>query len=218
MDEAGGVLRGLREGISLVANAPQPRVHRPLHRSFDHPVLEPRSCEPVWGGLSPGHGGMRILGRIVFLMVALLQRQAWAADEIAPNRRPVKVIADSRLAVGTQGSLPLYVSSDWSMPLPGISRAVLVLHGRLRDADVYYRSAKTAQTAAGEAGQATIMIVPQFLAGIDVDAYHLPADTLRWSLEGWEGATRPAVQRRQVRSKHWMRSWPGWPTGACSPT
>jgi pimeloyl-ACP methyl ester carboxylesterase len=36
------------------------------------------------------------------------------------------------------------------------------------------------------------MIVPQFLAGIDVDAYHLPADTLRWSLEGWEGG-EPAV-------------------------
>ena len=31
------------------------------------------------------------------------------------------------------------------------------------------------------------MIVPQFLAGIDVDAHHLPPDTLRWSLVGWEG-------------------------------
>jgi pimeloyl-ACP methyl ester carboxylesterase len=36
------------------------------------------------------------------------------------------------------------------------------------------------------------MIVPQFLAGIDIEAYHLPADTLRWSLEGWEGGD-PAV-------------------------
>jgi pimeloyl-ACP methyl ester carboxylesterase len=130
---------------------------------------------------------LRVLGRVAFLMVALLTRQACAEDEDAPNRHPVKVVADSRLAVGAQGSLPLYVSSDWSMPLPGITRAVLVLHGRLRDADVYYRSAKTAQAAAGEAGSATIMIVPQFLAGIDVDAYRLPADTLRWSLEGWEG-------------------------------
>src|ERR1700756_5964144 len=31
------------------------------------------------------------------------------------------------------------------------------------------------------------MIVPQFLAGIDIEAYHLPADTLHWSPEGWEG-------------------------------
>ena len=31
------------------------------------------------------------------------------------------------------------------------------------------------------------MIVPQFLARIDIDAYHLPDDVLHWSLEGWEG-------------------------------
>jgi pimeloyl-ACP methyl ester carboxylesterase len=99
----------------------------------------------------------------------------------------VKVVADSRLAIGSRGSLPLYVSADWSNPLPDITRAVLVLHGRLRDADVYYRSASTAQAAAGDVGKTTIMIVPQFLAGIDVDAHHLPPDTLRWSLEGWEG-------------------------------
>jgi pimeloyl-ACP methyl ester carboxylesterase len=120
-------------------------------------------------------------------MFALFARQARAEDEDAAYRRPVKAVADTRIEVGTQGNLPLYLSIDWSMPLPSITRAVLVLHGRLRNADVYYRSAKTAQTAAGEAGDATIMIVPQFLADIDVDAHHLPADTLRWSLEGWEG-------------------------------
>ena len=95
--------------------------------------------------------------------------------------------------------LPLYVSSDWSAPLPNITRAVLVLHGRLRDADVYYRSAKTAQAAAGETGTAAIMIVPQFLAGIDIDAYHLPDDTLRWSLEGWEGGD-PAIAPNRASS------------------
>jgi pimeloyl-ACP methyl ester carboxylesterase len=135
---------------------------------------------------------MKMLGRMVLSAVALAVCQARAEDEVAPNRRPVKMVADSRIAVGTQGELPLYVSSDWSKSLPGITRAVLVLHGRLRNADVYYRSAKTAQAAAGETGNATLMIVPQFLAGIDVDAYQLPAETLRWSLEGWEGGD-PAV-------------------------
>src|ERR1700733_14797501 len=91
-----------------------------------------------------------------------------------------------------QGELPLYVSSDWSVPLPAITRAVLVLHGRLRNADVYYRSARAAQAAAGATGNATIVIVPQFLAGIDVEAHHLPTETLRWPREGWEGG-EPAV-------------------------
>ena len=71
--------------------------------------------------------------------------------------------------------------------MPDITRAVLVLHGRLRNADVCYRSARTAEAAAGDAGTTTVVIVPQFLAGIDVDTHHLPPDTLHWSFEGWEG-------------------------------
>jgi pimeloyl-ACP methyl ester carboxylesterase len=111
----------------------------------------------------------------------------------------VKAVADSRIAVGDLGVLPLYVSADWSKPLPDINRAVLVLHGRLRNADLYFRSAKTAQAAAGDAGKATIMIVPQFLAGIDIDAFHLLPETLRWSLEGWEGGD-PAEGPRPLSS------------------
>lgn len=130
---------------------------------------------------------MKMLKWLAPLVLVLIGGHAVAEEETATHRRPVKVVADSRIAVGAQGSLPLYVSADWSNPLPEITRAVLVLHGRLRNADVYYRSARTAQAAAAEAGKATIMIVPQFLAGIDVDAHHLPPDTLRWSLEGWEG-------------------------------
>jgi pimeloyl-ACP methyl ester carboxylesterase len=131
----------------------------------------------------------RILATLLALTLpALLQTaSAFAADEDAPNQRPVKVVADKRIAVGQQGELPLYVSADWSKPLPEITRAVLVLHGRLRNADTYFKSALTAQAAAGDTGKAALMIVPQFLSRIDVDAFHLAPDTLHWSLEGWEG-------------------------------
>jgi pimeloyl-ACP methyl ester carboxylesterase len=140
---------------------------------------------------------MKILAAIVGL--ALISGHASAKEEVASHRRPVKVIADARIAVGDEATLPLYVSGDWSNPLPGITRAVLVLHGRLRNADVYERSARTAQAAAGEVGRTTLMIVPQFLAGIDVDAFHLPPETLRWSLEGWEGGD-PAEGPRPLSS------------------
>jgi pimeloyl-ACP methyl ester carboxylesterase len=129
----------------------------------------------------------RALPVIFPLMLAFIAGPAIAADEDAPNKSPVKTVADGQLAVGSKGTLPLYVSGDWSKPEPEITRAVIVLHGRLRNADVYYASARTAQAAAGEAGKATIMIVPQFLADVDVDAHHLPPDTLRWTWEGWEG-------------------------------
>ena len=66
--------------------------------------------------------------RILFLLLALLMSQAIsqvrAADEAAPNHRPVKEIADSRIAVGDRGTLPLYLSTDWSKPLPEIPSAI----------------------------------------------------------------------------------------------
>jgi hypothetical protein len=104
---------------------------------------------------------MKILAAILGL--ALICGHTLAEEEVVTHRRPVKVIADARITVGSEGKLPLYVSGDWSNPLPGITRAVLVLHGRLRDADAYERSARTAQAAAGEAGRTTRMIVPQAL-------------------------------------------------------
>jgi pimeloyl-ACP methyl ester carboxylesterase len=124
-----------------------------------------------------------------WLIAALLAiaAPALAQDEAGPHTKPVKVVADSRLSVGDKGTVPLYVSSDWSKPLPEITRAVVILHGRLRNADVYYRSALAAQAAAGDAGKSAIMIVPQFLAEVDIDDHQLPPDMLRWSLTGWEG-------------------------------
>lgn len=104
---------------------------------------------------------MRALTCFAAIAFALVCGRALAADEDAPNRKPVKVVADARLSVGGQGMLPLYLSSDWSIPLPAISRAIIVLHGRLRNADVYYISAHTAQLAAGDDGKSALMIVPQ---------------------------------------------------------
>lgn len=131
-------------------------------------------------------------GWLLAAALGLICSQAVAEEKAAPHMKPVKAIADARLAVGNEGMVPLYLTSDWSRPQPAITRAVLVLHGRLRNADVYFRSAQTAQAAAGDAGKTAIMIVPQFLAEVDIEGWHLPADTLRWTLEGWEGG-EPAL-------------------------
>jgi hypothetical protein len=135
---------------------------------------------------------LHLLARALPLLFVVISPQARAADKVAPEQRPVKVVADQRLAVGTQGELPLYVSADWSSPLPDITRAVVVVHGVTRNADVYFRSGKRAQTAAGEAGKGAIVIAPQFLTEVDADANSLNSDTLRWTLHGWEGGY-PAV-------------------------
>jgi pimeloyl-ACP methyl ester carboxylesterase len=124
--------------------------------------------------------------------VALLAAPAMAADEASPDEAPVKVVADQRLAVTTPagtGALALYVSRDWSKPQPDVTRAVIVIHGRLRNADVYNASAEKALAAAGEDGKTAILVVPQFLATVDAKAHDLPAETLRWGVTGWEGGS-----------------------------
>ncbi|MEM5404502.1 MULTISPECIES: hypothetical protein [Paraburkholderia] len=66
--------------------------------------------------------------------------------------RPVSVIADARMPVDTsQGhaQFPLYLSADWNVPQPAIQRAVVIVHGRLRNADTYFRAAQHARELAG---------------------------------------------------------------------
>ena len=134
----------------------------------------------------------RLLPAVLSASLLAFIQPARAANETAPNHRPVKAVGDQRLVVRTaagEGVLPLYASLPLSddAPQPDIERAVLVFHGRLRDADVYWRTAQKALAAVSAQAPHTLLVVPQFLAQLDVDAHGLPADTLRWSLEGWEG-------------------------------
>ena len=111
-------------------------------------------------------------------------------DERAPNERPVAAVAPRRLAVETalgRGFAPFYASCDWNAPPPAIRRAVIMIHGRLRNADAYFQLAGQARDAAGDAGRDTVLIAPQFLAAADVAAHRLPPDTLHWDWTGWMG-------------------------------
>ena len=129
---------------------------------------------------------MACRSKLAALCLAAFTLAAPNGRAASPAAKPVKAVAPARLAVG-DASLPLYVSQDWSRPLPGVTRTVLVLHGRLRNADVYYRTAKAALAAAGAAGHGSLMIAPQFLAQTDIAAHGLPPEVLRWSAESWEG-------------------------------
>ena len=125
-------------------------------------------------------------------------------DDTTSSAKPVNAIADHTLQVKTArgaGQLPLYFSLDGAAvdmgkPQPDIVRALLVFHGKLRDADVYNRSGLAAIRNAGAAGKGTLLITPQFLAQVDVDRYRLPPPALRWAPEAWMGgqdATNAAV-------------------------
>ena len=129
------------------------------------------------------------------LVLLLVVPRCALADDTTSSAKPVKAIADRMLAIDAprgKGELPLYMSLDGhavdlAVPQPSIVRALLVFHGKLRDADVYNRSGLAAIKHAGDAGKGTLLITPQFLAQVDVDQYHLPSNVLRWAPEAWMG-------------------------------
>ena len=104
-------------------------------------------------------------------------------DERQPNQKPVSEIATYRLDLDQAGILPVYLSEDLRDPLPHVRGVLVMLHGRLRNAAVYYRTAMAA--VAQRPGW--LVAAPQFLNEIDIAAHDLPARTLNWSLTGWMG-------------------------------
>lgn len=107
--------------------------------------------------------------------------------------KPVKVVASQALTVSSAhgtGILPLYLSVngrsvDLSQPLLSVTRALIVFHGKQRNADVYNESGLEAIKRAGRAGENTLLITPQFLEDVDANAHSLSAKILRWGPEQW---------------------------------
>ena len=113
---------------------------------------------------------------VAALVLSLAGGSAHAATPIPP---PVTEIGDRRLPVGT-GTLPVFVSRDWSQPLPGIRRAIVIIHGYERNAGDHLRRVEGMNPP-----EDALIVAPQFLAAEDIAAGNLPAATLRWAREAW---------------------------------
>lgn len=91
----------------------------------------------------------------------------------------VSVVAQGRLQFKA-GALAVGVSP----PPASIQRVLIILHGRLRNADTYLHSAEKAAAQAGQQAT-TLIIAPQFLNEQDVARHQLPNDLLRWRGNDW---------------------------------
>jgi hypothetical protein len=111
---------------------------------------------------------------IIAALIALIARPAFADPP-----PPVAAVVDGRLAIG-DAQLPVFVSQDWSQPLPDIHRAIVVVHGYSRNAADYARN----MIALGPPAD-TLILAPQFLAPEDIAAHRLPDAVLRWDREQW---------------------------------
>ncbi|MFZ3266002.1 MAG: hypothetical protein WA172_18500 [Terriglobales bacterium] len=120
----------------------------------------------------------------------------------AKHVEPVSAVASQGFRVSTpQGSAvePFIISVDWSKPQPKITRAVIIFHGKGRDAEGYYRTAMEAAEDAGSAARETVFVAPQFLDEEDIGARRVPEEVLRWHRTDWESGA-PAVAPIPVSS------------------
>lgn len=125
--------------------------------------------------------------RITFVATWLVMLSLAASAAIDPEvLASVPVVQDGRLDVATAkgtGVVPIHVSRDWTQPQPGVTRAVIVIHGWLRS-DL--KSGELATARAGASADDAMLITPQFLIQADIDAHHLPDTTLRWGPNDWK--------------------------------
>ncbi len=133
---------------------------------------------------------MRFPARLLGLALLAALLSAAGPGKPGPAHRPVKVVADARITLavgGVRAEEPIFVSRDWTKPQPGVTRALVIVHGLGRSAASYYATGLKAVQGAGAAAKGTIVVAPQFLNTFDTTAHHLSAATLRWQDALWEG-------------------------------
>ncbi len=103
-------------------------------------------------------------------------------NDVAEHVSPVTL---SLLIEGETVRIPYYANRTLGTTYPEVTRAVLVLHGTLRNADEYQASIELAAQMVGGAGDTTFVITPQFLTEPDIDRFHLPDTYAYWAYMGW---------------------------------
>lgn len=120
-----------------------------------------------------------------------------ACSAVQAAEHGVKELSPDHLKIGP-GELSVGVSQDWQQPLPQVQRALIVIHGRLRNAQTYLHSAEQAATQAGQLST-TLIVAPQFLNDTDGTRHALPDSVLRWHANDWM-AGAPALSPASLSS------------------
>lgn len=107
-----------------------------------------------------------------------------APNANAAENPPVKNVAPYTLTVG-KAQAHFYLSADWTKPQPQITTALVIFHGKQRNAEDYFKTGMESVPPALRGK--TLVIAPQFLEETDIVQHHLPATTLRWAPTAWSG-------------------------------
>jgi hypothetical protein len=108
--------------------------------------------------------------------------------QVLPHPSPP--VADIGLTIETLdaargiGVYPVFTSANLDAGFATARQALIIIHGRLRNAADYYATGLALAHAAG-ARDTTVVVAPQFLLQTDVALHQLSDRYLRWS-RGWE--------------------------------
>ena len=131
-----------------------------------------------------GRNGFSFLFKTLTLIFLLLNVSFYAhaqVDEIGPYR----------LKLNLEGNLlqiPYYANYNLDSVHPGIRKAIVVIHGMNRNAGDYYRNMLKAASMSSAYTDSLLIIAPQFLEQVDLDALGLDASFLYWS-SGWKSGS-----------------------------
>jgi hypothetical protein len=130
----------------------------------------------------------RAAALILTLGVASTAVRAQSTSPPAPPVDDISPTIETLDASRSAGMYPVSASVDLHAGSPTARQALVIIHGRLRNASDYYATTLALIKAAGSAGNATVAIAPQFLNQIDITAHRLPDRYLRWNADWEQGA------------------------------
>ena len=96
---------------------------------------------------------------------------------------------------GAAARLPVLASRDLNQGHADVTRAVIVVHGALRNAASSFSAMRQAMALGGDAARRTLIMAPQFLSEVDVVSYDVPFDVPVWSVDGWKAGSLSEIRR-----------------------
>jgi pimeloyl-ACP methyl ester carboxylesterase len=125
------------------------------------------------------------------LLIAVLVSLSPIAQQTEPPGLTSGRLADRQFLVTAASGTGIarYFGNGSLDGSPDARRAVIIVHGVLRNADTYFKTGQL--MLARSHARHTLLVAPQFVEQSDLDGHGVPANTLRWD-DNWPGGS-PAI-------------------------